>query len=98
MIDRIDRVFCRHPSQFREIAVHPRIQTTDGSVYDVLFVGTDRGQVLKLVVPVDRGPTKDQGSVEDGSVVLVEELQVVPKGDPVLGLQVGKTYFCGILF
>ena len=63
------------------------IHTTDGQVYDVMFVGTDRGQVLKMINPVNRtaNPTS---SPSTSTVVLVEELQVVPRQEPVLGLQI----------
>jgi len=69
------RANLQHPSQFREIAVDAGVQTTDGHTFDVLFVGTDRGQVLKIVQPLGGGPA-----------VLVEDLAVVD--GPVLGLSV----------
>jgi len=69
------RANLQHPSQFREIAVDAGVQTTDGHTFDVLFVGTDRGQVLKIVQPLGGGPA-----------VLVEDLAVVD--GPLLGLSV----------
>ena len=69
----------RYPSQFREIAIHPGIRTAEGRTFDVMFIGTDRGQVLKIIHSVDGGDT---------GPLLIEELQVVPPGEPILGLQV----------
>ena len=65
----------RHPSQFREVAVDPGVRTLDGQTFDILFVGTDQGQVLKIVQPVSGGA---------GRAVLAEDLAVVE--GPVLGL------------
>ena len=48
--DKINIYFTfRYPSQFREIAIDPQIKTSDGQIYDIMFVGTDKGQVLKIV-------------------------------------------------
>jgi len=55
------------------------VKTTDGMVYDVMFVGTDRGQVLKMINSVDQKGSKP---------ILIEELQVVPQEEPILNLQI----------
>ena len=55
--------------------VDPQVKTPDGRTYDVVFIGTDRGQVLKLINTVETG------------TVFVEELQVLVQEEPVLGLQ-----------
>jgi len=80
------RANIEYPSQFREIAIDPQISTADGQIFDVMFVGNDKGQVLKIV--------NFAGQPTDGSdmpaPVLVEELQVLKFGKPVLGLQLSK--------
>ena len=57
--------------------------TSDGQIYDIMFVGNDKGQVLKIV--------NFAGQTSEGQArpppVLVEELQVLKFGEPVLGLQ-----------
>lgn len=68
----------QHPSQYREIAVDSQVKTADGLLFDVLFVGTDNGRVLKIV-----HPTQALGEQPH----LVEEIQVASTAEPVLGLQ-----------
>jgi hypothetical protein len=73
---RDDDTFFRHPSQYREIAVDSQVKTADGQLFDVLFVGTDNGRVLKIVHPTQRaGQTP----------LLVEEIQVASTAEPILG-------------
>ena len=76
---------CRYPSQFREIAIDPQIKTSDGQIYDIIFVGNDKGQVLKIV---NFAGQSNQGA--GLTPVLVEELQVLKFGEPVLGLQLSS--------
>ncbi len=52
------------------IAVDPGVKSVDGSDYDVIFVGTTSGRILKLVHPA--------GS-PDTSVTLAESIQVFPE-------------------
>ena len=84
--DKINIYFTsRYPSQFREIAIDPQIKTSDGQVYDIMFVGTDKGQVLKIVNSANKVPgDKTQ------QPVLVEELQILKFGEPILGLQLSE--------
>jgi len=76
------RANIQYPSQFREIAIHPGIRTAEGRTFDVMFIGTNRGQVLKIIHAVD-GSSRDSGGP-----ILIEELQVVPPSEPILGLQI----------
>jgi len=69
-----------HSRQFRVLTIDPQIKTLDGQIYDIIFVGTDKGQVLKIANSVSR----------THSPVLVEELQVLKSGEPILGLQMSE--------
>ncbi len=51
------------------IAVDPQVPTSDGEKYDVLFVGTTRGRVIKFISVRDGLTTKP---------VVIEEMQVFP--------------------
>ena len=78
------------------------MKTSDGQIYDVLFIGTDKvspglptepadslylqGQVLKIV----NTEVKLEGVTTSSQPVMIEELQVLPYGQPVLGLAVGR--------
>ncbi len=68
-------------SQFRELTVDPQVRTSDGHAYDVLFVGTTRGRVLKIANTVD--PSK-----KASSPTLVEEMIVFPSDTPIEGLKI----------
>jgi len=55
------------------VAVDPQVRTTDGQTYDVVFIGTTNGRVLKVV-------NSASASTRDGvRTVVVEELQVFSK-------------------
>nr|CAD7428551.1 unnamed protein product [Timema monikensis] len=68
--------------RFTKIAVDQQVKTSDGKAYDVLFIGTDDGKVIKAlnVASFDSDSTVDS--------VVVEELQVLPPGVPVKNLYV----------
>ncbi|KAI5709727.1 hypothetical protein M8J75_002787 [Diaphorina citri] len=68
--------------RFTQIAVDPQIKTPSGKVYDVIFIGTDNGKVLKAV------NADSADSSEKVSSVLIEELQVFPPGVPVHNLKI----------
>ncbi|XP_075214957.1 semaphorin-1A-like [Lycorma delicatula] len=56
--------------RFTQIAVDPQIKTPGGKAYDVLFIGTDYGMVLKTV------NADSADSIERVNPVLIEELNV----------------------
>jgi len=64
------------------IAVDPSVPTSSGESADVLFVGTTRGRVLKLVSYQHQGVPK---------TTLIEELQVFPLHVPVSNIQVVRS-------
>jgi len=58
---------------FTSIAVDPQVSTPDGSKFDVIFVGTSRGQLLKAVnslAPKSTASTR---------TVIIEEIEVAPE-------------------
>lgn len=56
--------------------------TPDGRAYDVLFVGTDEGKVVKAV----NAASFDEYNQVDS--VVIEEMQVLPLGVPIKNLYV----------
>ena len=57
-------------ARFTAIAVDPQVVATDGKAFDVVFVGTTNGRVLKVV------NAKSADSRDDVRSVVVEELQI----------------------
>lgn len=63
------------------IAIDPQVRAPDNKAYDVLFIGTDDGKVIKaLNTAAPRNNTVE--------TVVVEEIQVLPPGVPVKNLHV----------
>lgn len=77
-------VLIRISSQYRftMIAVDPQVQTPDGRAYDVLFIGTDDGKVVKAVNAASFDADNKVQSV------VIEEIQVLPPGVPIKNLYV----------
>ena len=57
-------------SRFTSIAVDPQVGTTEGKTYDVIFVGTTKGRVIKTI------NAQSADSREGVKTVVIEELQV----------------------
>ncbi|XP_049832659.1 semaphorin-1A isoform X4 [Schistocerca gregaria] len=68
--------------RFTKIAVDQQVRTPDGKAYDVLFIGTDDGKVIKAL----NSASFDSSDTVDS--VVIEELQVLPPGVPVKNLYV----------
>lgn len=68
--------------RFTQIAVDPQIKTPGGKAYDVLFIGTDNGKVMKAI-NADSADTIDRVSP-----VVIEDIQVFPPNVPVRNLKV----------
>ncbi|XP_078314282.1 semaphorin-1A-like isoform X2 [Crassostrea virginica] len=62
-----------------QIAVDWQVHAGDGRYYDVIFIGTDDGRVLKVI-------NKGQGSKIE--TVVIEDIQVFPEGHAVTGLKI----------
>ncbi|XP_021935151.1 semaphorin-1A isoform X2 [Zootermopsis nevadensis] len=68
--------------RFTQIAVDPQIKTPGGKAYDVLFIGTDNGKVIKAV------NAGSADTMEQVSPVVIEEIQVFPSQVAVRNLKV----------
>ncbi|CAG9813142.1 unnamed protein product [Phaedon cochleariae] len=68
--------------RFTQIAVDPQVKVPGGKTYDVLFIGTDNGKVIKAV----NGLSAD--SRHGVRTVVVEEIQVFPSHVPVRGIKI----------
>ncbi|KAL7041760.1 hypothetical protein ACKWTF_000880 [Chironomus riparius] len=73
------------PYRFTQIAVDPQIKTPGGRTYDVIFVGTDHGKVLKTI---NAASANDSSKV---SSVVIEEIDVLSKPEPIRNLKIVRT-------
>ncbi|CAN8011334.1 unnamed protein product, partial [Ixodes pacificus] len=78
--------------RFTYIAVDPQVETVNGKKYDVLFIGTDVGRVLKAVnvASSTTGGNQQQQQQSKGGPVLVEDVGVFESGAPVTNLLVHR--------
>uniref|UniRef100_A0A6B0VDZ7 Semaphorin-1A n=1 Tax=Ixodes ricinus TaxID=34613 RepID=A0A6B0VDZ7_IXORI len=78
--------------RFTYIAVDPQVETVNGKKYDVLFIGTDVGRVLKAVNVASgaTGGNQQQQQQSKGGPVLVEDVGVFESGAPVTNLLVHR--------
>ncbi|VEN51623.1 unnamed protein product, partial [Callosobruchus maculatus] len=70
--------------RFTQIAVDPQVKVPGGKTYDVLFIGTDNGKVIKAV----NGLSADQRY--GVRTVVIEEIQVFPSHVPVRNMKVER--------
>ncbi|KPJ03310.1 Semaphorin-1A [Papilio xuthus] len=70
--------------RFTQIAVDPQVKTPGGKAYDVLFIGTDNGKIIKAINAVSYDSNKR------AVPVVVEELQAFGAGSPVRALRVAR--------
>jgi len=68
--------------RFTQIAVDPQVKTLDGKAYDVLFIGTDNGKVIKAV------NAASADSPNKVNTVVIEEIQVFPSNVAIRNLKV----------
>ena len=75
-----------------QIAVDSQIETVSGKTFDVLFVGTDDGRVMKVINAASAAPG---GHVNHNKVmpVVIEEITVFPNRVPVTNLLVYHTFY-----
>uniref|UniRef100_A0A8D8PZV1 Semaphorin-1A n=1 Tax=Cacopsylla melanoneura TaxID=428564 RepID=A0A8D8PZV1_9HEMI len=72
-------------SKFSSIAVDPQVRALSGTTYDVIFVGTEDGKVVKIVNVASGGVGTQTRAL------VIEELQVLPPGTPVQSLSIVRT-------
>ena len=78
----------RAPSQFREVTVDSQVNTPDGQSYDVLFVGTTKGRILKIVNIA--GPSQSTFTTKS---VFIEEMLVFPPEVTIGKLKIVRPHF-----
>lgn len=71
--------------RFTQITVDPQVKTPGGKTYDVLFIGTDNGKVIKAI-NAESADSKDKVSP-----VVIEEIQAFPANVPVRGIKVVRS-------
>ncbi|XP_076053695.1 semaphorin 1a [Oratosquilla oratoria] len=76
------RTSFHYSGRFTSIAVDQQVRTPDGKTYDVLFIGTDDGKVVKAV------NTKSADSYQEVEPFIIEELVVFPHNIAVTSLEV----------
>lgn len=69
--------------KFTSIAVDPQVESLNGKTYDVLFVGTDNGHVLKVINVGD--------AIDDNKPIVISEQQVLPHGMRVKELRISRS-------
>ncbi|CAG5118625.1 unnamed protein product, partial [Candidula unifasciata] len=74
-------VFTSFKSKFTQIAIDWQVLAADGKYYDVMFVGTDDGRVIKAI---NKGTQKVES-------VVIEDIQVLDVDDAVVNLKVLKS-------
>ncbi|GBP13841.1 Semaphorin-1A [Eumeta japonica] len=70
--------------RFTHIAVDPQVKTPGGKAYDVLFIGTDNGKIIKAINAASFDTNKR------ATPVVIEELQAFAAGSPVRALRVAR--------
>lgn len=78
--------------RFTHIAVDPQIETASGKTFDVLFIGTDDGRVIKAINAASGALS---GHQFHNSVVpiIIEEVSVFPMGTAISNLLVYHTFY-----
>ncbi|XP_055903183.1 semaphorin-1A isoform X3 [Eupeodes corollae] len=71
--------------RFTQIAVDAQIKTPGGKTYDVIFVGTDHGKIIKSVNAESADSNKKVSSV------VIEEIDVLTKSEPIRNLEIVRT-------
>ena len=71
--------------KFTSIAVDPQVETMNGKSYDVVFIGTDDGHVLKLI------NAGSGDSLSENKPIVVSEQQVLPLGTRIKELKISRT-------
>lgn len=81
--------------RFSSIAVHSQVEAMNGNKYDVLYIGTDDGKVVKAVNVASNEGDFDSSKEEDSKnpvrTAVISEIQVLPQGMAVKQLHVALT-------
>lgn len=81
--------------RFTAITVDPQIESLSGDRYDVLFVGTDTGKVIKFInfirtIDTENGTRNNSQFEHQLETVVITETQALPQGYPVKEMTVAK--------
>lgn len=81
--------------RFTAITVDPQIESLSGERYDVLFVGTDTGKVIKFInfirtIDTENGTRNNSQLQQQLETVVITETQALPQGFPVKEMTVAK--------
>lgn len=71
--------------KFTAVAVDPQVETMNGKSYDVVFIGTDDGHVLKMI------NAGSADSIADNKPIVVSEQQVLPAGTRIKELKISRS-------
>lgn len=82
LLELINNIFF-YRYRFTSIAIDPQIQSIDGKFYDVLYIGTDNGKLLKAVYKSSADKNVDG--------IVISRSQVLPPGMPINALKVVKS-------
>lgn len=81
--------------RFSAIAVHPQVQAMNGNKYDVMYIGTDDGRVIKAVnVASNEGvfdASTDEYSRNPVRTAVISEVQVLPQGVAIKQMHIALT-------
>ncbi|XP_015789588.1 semaphorin-1A isoform X2 [Tetranychus urticae] len=77
--------------RFTKITVDPQVETVSGSRFDVIFVGTTDGHVLKVINSASNAPNGHENYNKTLPVV-IDEISVFP-GKPILNLLIYRTIY-----
>lgn len=91
----LTRVNLKH--RFTAITVDPQIRAMDGHVYDVIFVGTDDGRVIKFINLMTSANSSDNSSKnnnddtdDNDDAIVITETQALPHGIDIKELSVSR--------
>lgn len=94
----LTRVTNKH--RFTAITTDPQVESLNGDKYDIIFIGTDNGHVVKSIHflrPLNNTKANQNGSGEQQDeetsileTVVISETQALPRGLPVKQMTVGK--------
>lgn len=77
--------------RFTSITIDKQIKTLDGNIYDIIFVGTDDGKVIKFINVInDDIKNTTTTNVPELQTIILSEVQALPIGMPIKELTINK--------
>lgn len=93
----LTRVNLKH--RFTAITVDPQIRAMDGHIYDVIFVGTDDGRVIKFITLMrqtnsstnnHKNNNNNEDDDDEDDAIVITETQALPHGIDIKELSVSR--------